>query len=147
MNYDQLIGQFEIISDVALDLREAAEALARCANGTRSHIMPAPTVYELLGHLKLALGHLSEVAAFLPQGLRNSLDNPDVTITDRDFLKGEARSPKKSVDLAREALIQLSVALVAAATSTESAQGALNSQGYEPTSTNQALTWVDKLCV
>lgn len=65
MDYDQLIEQFEITSSVALNLREAAEALARNANGTRSHIMPTPTAYELLGHLKLALGHLNEVAAFL----------------------------------------------------------------------------------
>lgn len=132
MNYDQLIEQFESTSNVALSLREAADTLARNANGTRSHIMPAPTAYELLGHLKLALGQLNEVAAFLPQGLRNSLDNPNVTITDRDFLTGEARNPEESVNLARQALIQLSDALVSAAFSAESAQGALNSQGYEP---------------
>lgn len=140
MNYDQLIGQFEIISDVAFNLREAAEVLARNANGTRSHIMPAPTVYELLGHLKLTLGHLSEVAAFLPQGLRNSLDNPNVTITDRNFLTGEARDPEESITQARQALNQLSAALVVAAIYTESAQGALNSQGYEPVNTREYAT-------
>lgn len=147
MNYDRLIEQFEITSDVARNLREAAEALARDANGTRSHIMPAPTAYELLGHLKLALGHLNEVASFLPLGLRDSLDNPNVTITDRDFLTGEARNPEESVNLANQALISLSAALVAAATSAESAQGALNSQGYEPAGSNQVLTLADQLNV
>lgn len=132
MNYDQLIGQYDMISEVAFNLRGAAETLARNANGTRSHIMPAPTTYELLSHLKLALGHLNEVAAFLPQGLRNSLNNPNVTVTDRHFLTGDARDPEESVTLACQALLQFSGALTAAATYAESAQGALNSQGYEP---------------
>ena len=138
MKYDQLIGQFVSIRAVALNLREAAEALARNANGTRSHIMPAPTAYELLGHLKLTLSHLSEVAAFLPQGLRSSLDNCNVTITDRDLLTGEGRDPDESVKQACQALNQLSAALVAAATFAESAQGALSSQGYEPVNVQPA---------
>lgn len=145
MNYEQLIGQFEVTSNVALHLREAAETLARNANGTRSHIMPAPTAYELLGHLKLALGHLNEVAAFLPQGLQNSLDNPNVTITDRDSLTGEARDPEESVNLARLSLLQLSDALFAAATSADSAQSALNGQGYEPININQVPTFAERL--
>lgn len=145
MNYDQLIEQFEITSNVALNFRDSAEALARNANGTRSHIMPAPTAYELLGQLKLALRLLSEVTDFLPQGLQNSLANPNITTTDRDFLTGGARDPEESVNLASQALIQLSAALVAAATCAESAQGALNSQGYERASINQVLTLADKL--
>lgn len=144
MNYDQLIGQYDRISVVAFNLREAAEALARNANGTRSHIMPAPTAYELLGHLKLALCHLNDVAVHLPQGLQNSLNNPNVTITDRDWRTGDVRDPEESIKLAGQAILRLSAALVAAATFAECAQAALNSQGYETLPTYQSPTMVDK---
>lgn len=42
--------------------------------------------------------------------------------------------------VARQALVRLSGALIAAATHAESAQGALNSQGYDLVPTNRAFT-------
>ena len=135
MDYQQLLAQHERLADVARDAASACEALARNANGRRGHVIPAPSAYELLGNLKLMLWSLNEVVGFMPTGLANSLSSADITVVDRDFATGRAQDPTASIAAASNALQSMSSVLAKAAEFAEQAQGAIDSQGYEPTHT------------
>lgn len=97
MDYQQLLDQHARLAGVANDVASACEALARNANGHRGRVIPAPTAYELLGNLKVALWSLGEVIEFLPTGLANSLTVADITVIERDFTTGEVRDPRQSI--------------------------------------------------
>lgn len=131
MDYQHLLDQHERLTDVAQELCSACETLARHSNGQRGHVIPAPSAYELLGHLKVALWSLQEVVAFMPTGLANSLTAPDITVVDRDFTTGEIRDARASLAEASAALESMRCALSQVAELAEEAQGAINGQGYE----------------
>lgn len=116
--------------ELADRLCDAAQALARSANGNSGRVMPAPTAYDLLGNLKTALDHLSEVAAFMPDGVRNSLTDERITVYDQDFWTGEKRDASQQVTFEAHHLKELLTHLEAACVAADAAQVALNSQGY-----------------
>lgn len=128
-NNSQVTHELQAISDAALTACEAAEALARAANGIRCHTVPAPTAYDLLGSLKVLLWYLSEVGNHLPVGLAASLNDPRFAVYDRDPA-GIRRDPAAQVVLASEHLGRLVAHLSAAADAAESAQVAINGQGW-----------------
>lgn len=132
MDYQQLLDQHERLTDAAQEMCSACEALARNANGNRGHVIPAPSAYELLGNLKVALWSLKEVVEFMPTGLANSLTVPGITVVDRDFATGEVRDPEVYIAAASNALQSMYHALAQASKLAEQAQGAINSQGYNP---------------
>ncbi|MDO5678064.1 MAG: hypothetical protein Q4G35_11220 [Propionibacteriaceae bacterium] len=131
MPYDALITQDETITNAANAACDAAQQLARLANGNRSHLLPAPTAYTILGNLKVLLGHLNEVVDFVPRGLNACRDHPDITITDASP-SGVPRKPETSVKIASDALAVVYSALARALKYAELAQQAINGQGYEP---------------
>lgn len=104
MNIDRLISQHERMKDAACGLDDAATDFARNCNGNNGHIIPAPTQYEILGNLKVAVWGIREVVEFLPAGLANALANPDTVTTDRDVLTGEQRDPAESQRIHADAL-------------------------------------------
>lgn len=110
---------------------EAAHEFAREANGNRGHIIPAPVVYDMLGELKVALWHVSEVVGFLPRGVRYSLADPRLAVYDRDPGTGEQRDAGEQAEVAAGYLRSALACLSLAARSAESAQAALSGQGYD----------------
>lgn len=130
MDYDELIEQHKEVAAAAVALSDAAEALARLANGTRSHIMPAPTVYDVLANIKLTCWALVEVARFLPRGLENSLDLPAIRIIDSSLRDGHVSDPKSTIAKAAPELAKLLTLFTGAADRAEEAQTQIGSQGY-----------------
>ena len=127
---DQLAQAGNDMREAALDVCRAAENFARSANGNgHERTIPAPVAYDLLGELKVALWNLGEVSDYLPAGVRASLDDPRLTVYDRD-LAGVDRDPADQATLAAGYLSALSLALRQAAEAAEAAQTALNGQGY-----------------
>ncbi len=111
---------------------EATQELARSANGNGGHVMPAPTVYDILGNLKVMMWQLREVTDFLPRGLAFSLEDDRLAVYDRDvYGAGGDREPAAQIGVAAEHLAAISTALRAAAEHAESAQQALAGQGYD----------------
>lgn len=111
---------------------EATHELARSANGNSGHVMPAPTVYDILGNLKVMMWQLREVTDFLPRGLAFSLEDDRLAVYDRDIYgTGGDREPAAQIGVAAEHLAAISTALRAAAEHAESAQQALAGQGYD----------------
>ena len=131
----QLASANEDMRAMALEACEAAEALARVANGSRERVVPAPTAYALLGELRVLLWHLDEVTSYLPTGVAASLADPRFDVYDRDY-RGEDRDPAAQARLAATALSEASSALQQAASAIEAAQTALNGQGYRAPSGN-----------
>lgn len=129
---DVLRSQHEQIEALAGRFCEAAQDLARAANGSRCGVIPAPTVYALLGRVKIACRHLGEILAALPQGLHNSLTLKAIEVTDYDPETGNPVDPGKSITHATEALYALHAALEAASRCAEAAQAALAHQGWTP---------------
>ncbi len=127
---DHLTETNETMREVALQACNAAEDLARIANGNRERVIPAPTAYALLGELKVLLWHLKEVADYLPTGVAAALTDPRMDVYDRNPYTGADRDPAAQVTLAAHRLRDVSTALEHAATAAEAAQTALNSQGY-----------------
>ena len=127
---DDLVFQGEAQREAALRFCDAAEALAREANGVRGRVLPAPVAYDLLGNLKVAIWHLAEVVKFMPQGVQRSLTDPRLAVYDHNFWTGEPRDPAVQATLAGEHLAEVLTYLEAAAEAAEDAQVALNSQGY-----------------
>lgn len=110
---------------------EATHELARAANGNGGHVMPAPTVYDILGNLKVMMWQLREVTDFLPRGLTYSLQDDRLAVYDRDIYgDGGERQPAAQMGVAAEHLAAVSTALRAAAEHAERAQQALAGQGY-----------------
>lgn len=136
MSHEQLIAHGELVRDAADRLCDAAENLARLANGIQCTDLPAPTAYRVLGNLKVLAWHLGEVIEYAPRGLVASLSNPAITITDSTF-DGAPRDPRESVDHANAALATLREALAQAAVAADAAQSALGGQGYEPAAQKQ----------
>ena len=126
----QLTEANDLQREFALKAADAAEDLARVANGHREHVIPAPTAYDLLGELKVLLWHLKEVADYLPTGIQAALGDPRLDVYDRDVATGADRDPVAQATLAAHRLRDLSAALDHAATAAEAAQTALNGQGY-----------------
>ena len=131
MHYDDLLAQHDEINDAANAAADAAQQLARLANGNRAGTMPAPTAYTVLGNLKVLLAHLNEVIDFLPRGLSSSLHEESIQITD-SAPSGEPREPDASVSIATDALRVVYEALQRAGTYAELGQQAITGQGYEP---------------
>ena len=127
-----LEAQTDRMIEAATEAHAAAQDLARAANGNAGRVIPGSTAYDLLGNLSSLLWQLDEVAEFLPTGLRNSLKDPRITVTDRDFNTGEVRDPAAQVELAAKHLAELHAALQAAAAAADATQVAINSQGWEP---------------
>lgn len=141
MNIDRLISQHERMKDAACGLDDAATDFARNCNGNNGHIIPAPTQYEILGNLKVAVWGIREVVEFLPAGLANALANPDTVTTDRDVLTGEQRDPAESQRIHADALRVAKQSLNTLCEALKKAQTALNSQGFEEaTSADRAST-------
>jgi hypothetical protein len=138
MTYNALISQNGRMIDTALKLDGAAEQFARNCNGNNGHIIPAPTVYELLGNLKVALWNVGEVVDYLPTGLTRSIEQAaecGVTVTDRDWATGEPRDPQESLRQAITALRTARASLQGVAQALEAAQSAISGQGFEPIET------------
>ena len=127
----QLTEANDMMRKVALKASDAAEDLARVANGNRERVIPAPTAYDLLGELKVLLWSLKEVTDYLPTGIQAALGDPRLDVYDRDVTTGADRDPVTQATLAAHRLRDLSAALDHAATAAEAAQTALNGQGYE----------------
>ncbi len=108
----------------------AADRLAREANGTRLAVMPAPVAYDVLGNLKLSLGLLNEVVRHVPHGLQRSLEDPGLSVYDRDLWTGADRDPVRQVQIASDHLATLAGLLDVAVSEAEAAQSALSGQGY-----------------
>lgn len=127
---DDLDRSAEAQREVALRFCEASQEFASLANGTGYRVIPAPVAYDLLGELKVALVHLSEVAEFMPRGLCSSLADPRLAVYDRDPWTGERRNPAVQAELASEHMREVLNYLSAAAEAAADAQVALNGQGY-----------------
>lgn len=128
---DHLQAQNERQVAAAKAAEDATHELARAANGNGGHVMPAPTVYEILGNLKVMMWQLREVTDFLPRGLACSLEDDRLAVYDYDIYgAGGDREPAAQIDLAAEHLAAISTALRAAAEHAERAQQALVGQGY-----------------
>ena len=138
-NADVLRDQHEQIEALAGRFCEAAQDLARAANGSRCGVIPAPTVYALLARVKIACRHLGEILAALPQGLHNSLTLKTIEVTDYDPETGNPVDPGKSITHATEALYALHAALEAASRCAEAAQAALANQGWTPVDEQEDL--------
>ncbi len=109
---------------------DAAHELARAANGTSGNLLPAPVAYDLIGNLKVMVWHLREVTQFLPEGVRTSLSEPSLEVTDRHPSTGALRDPWHQVEVAASCLRDVDKYLNLAALNLEEAQIALNAQGY-----------------
>ena len=140
-NADVLRDQHEQIEALAGRVCEAAQDLARAANGSRCGVIPAPTAYAILGRVKIACRHLGEILAALPQGLHNSLTLRVIEVTDYDPETGNPVAPGKSITHATEALYALHAAFEAASRCAEAAQAALAHQGWTPVDEREDL-WV-----
>ncbi len=127
----QLTEANDMMRKVALKASDAAEDLARVANGNRERVIPAPTAYDLLGELKVLLWYLKEVTDYMPTGIQAAQGDPRLDVYDRDVATGADRDPVAQATLAAHRLRDLSAALDHAATAAEAAQTALNGQGYE----------------
>lgn len=127
---DQLLAQHERIESAGNTASGAVQDLARAANGMNSHIIPAPTAYDVLGNIKVLLSHLQEVTDFMPSGLTASLEDPRILVRDRHYMTGDERDPAQQVALATAELRALSAVLAAAESLAEAAQEALSSQSY-----------------
>lgn len=138
-NADVLRGQHEQVEALAGRFCEAAQDLARVANGSRCGVTPAPTAYAFLARVKIACRHLGEILAALPQGLHNSLTLRVIKVTDYDPETGNPVDPGKSVTHATEALYALHAALEAASRCAEAAQAALANQGWTPVDEQEDL--------
>ena len=136
---DVLRSQHEQIEALAGRFCEAAQDLARAANGSRCGVIPAPTAYALLARVKIACRHLSEILAALPQGLHNSLTLRVIEVTDYDPETGNPVDPGKSITHATEALYALHAALEVASRCAEAAQAALAHQGWTPADKQEDL--------
>jgi hypothetical protein len=129
-----LLAQNERQVAAAKAAEDATHELARAANGNGGHVTPAPTVYEILGNLKVMMWQLREVTDFLPRGLAYSLQDDRLAVYDRDIYgTGGDRQPAAQVGVAAEHLAAISTALRAAAEHAESAQQALAGQGFNET--------------
>lgn len=138
-NADVLRDQHEQIEALAGHLACVAQDLARVANGTRCGVTPAPTAYALLGRVKIACRHLSEILAALPQGLHNSLTSKAIEVTDYDPETGNPVDPGKSITQAGANLRALHAAFEAASRFAEAAQAALANQGWTPVDKQEGL--------
>lgn len=127
----QMAQANDTMREVALEACTAAQELARVANGNGERVIPAPTVFDLLGEIRVLLWHLKEVADYLPAGVQASLADPRLRVYDRDPATEADRDPAAQATLAAHHLRDLSVTLDRAAACAEAAQTALNSQGYE----------------
>lgn len=128
--FDQLLAQHTSIHDAATTASGATQDLARAANGTNAHIIPAPTAYDILGNIKVLLAHLQEVTSYMPRGLTASLEDPHIVISDRHYMTGDERDPAQQVALATAELTALTAALETAESCAEAAQSALSSQSF-----------------
>lgn len=124
-----LLRQYDRISDTAAGAAVALQDLARAANGNSGHIIPAPTMYAILGNLRACLNHTIEVVDFAPAGLANSL-KAGLTITDRGP-DGAPRDPAASVDEASAALRAARTSLLEALEALSAAQSAIGGQGWD----------------
>lgn len=115
------------IDDYGAALAAAAQDLARVANGQRCGVIPGPTAWTLLSHVRVALRHLMEVLEYLPDGLKRSLAEPAIVITDAD-----GRDPVESIDAAVADLEPLPNQIGDILTSLEAAQVAVAAQSWHP---------------
>lgn len=127
---DQMIAANDRMRDAARSASDAAEGLARTANGTGERVIPAATVYDLLGEVKVLLWNLKEVIDYLPNGLQASLADPRFDVYDRTFT-GEPRDHLVQAAIASDQLHDVAAALAQAARAAEAAQTTLNGQGYD----------------
>ena len=82
---DQLRRDSSRQREAANDVSRAAEQLARTANSANARVIPAPVVYDLMSSIKSTLHYLQETSSNLPASLANSLNDPRITVYDRDF--------------------------------------------------------------
>jgi hypothetical protein len=104
-------------------LADAAQELARTANGVQESVMPAPVAYSLLGDIKVTAACLRDVAEFLPRGLAASLGV--LTVYDR------GGDPRHQVDAAAVELCTIVDALAQIVGAADMAQAVIAYQGYE----------------
>lgn len=129
---DRLIAEGKTIRARADRAADAAEGLARAANGTNCGTVPAPVGYDLLGNVKVLLWYVREATGYLPRGLERSLGDERIVVYDRDLATGEDRDPVAQVASANLHLERLNAALREAAAAAEAAQSAIAGQGYNP---------------
>lgn len=128
---DGLVRHGDRVREGADQACAAGEGLARIANGSNGHVIPAPVAYDLLGNVKVLLWYLREVAEFLPTGVAHSLTDDRLAVYDRGP-GGDDRDPAGQLALATDALQTLRRSLSDAAAAAEVAQTALNGQGWNP---------------
>ncbi len=126
---DSLVRHGDRVRERADHACAAGDGLARVANGTNGHVIPAPVAYDLLGSVKVLLWYLQEVTEFLPTGVAHSLTDNRLAIYDRGPSGGD-RDPAGQLALATDALQALQRNLSDAAAAAEAAQTALNGQGW-----------------
>ena len=123
-----LVHNDQAIDDYGAAVAAACQDLARVANGCRCAVIPAPTAWTLLSHVRVGLRHLEEVLDYLPGGLKRSLSDPTIVVTDADD-----RDPVKSIDLAVDALEPALNQVGDVLTRLEAAQAAIGAQSWHPT--------------
>lgn len=129
---DQAIARLDhsdqAIDDYGAAVAAACQDLARVANGCRCAVIPAPTAWVLLSHVRVGLQHLQEVLDYLPDGLKRSLSDPAIVVIDADD-----REPVESIDLAVAALEPALNQVGDILTRLEAAQAAIGAQSWHPT--------------
>lgn len=104
---------------------EADEALRElCHHYIFRADVPAPEVYDLLGHLYSASSKIGQLSTHLTKGLRGSLTAAGYEVTDTDG------DPAVTVEAAAEALDRAHLAAEQLYAALAEAQQAIASQGY-----------------
>ena len=133
---DQVIARLDhneqAIDDYGAQFAAAAQDLARTANGHACAVIPAPTAWVLLSHVRVGLQHLREALDYLPDGLKRSLKEPAITVTDTDLFTGTARDPETSINQAIVALDALPNTFGDIIANLETAQAAIGAQSWHP---------------
>lgn len=93
--------------------------------------LPAPTLYRVLGEHKMALWADRDAIRYLGAALQRSHLQPELRITDSDFITGEAREPKTSIRDAMAELERAARLLTEAGEALEAAQSNISGQGYD----------------
>lgn len=104
----------------------AYEAIRAICHMSQTH--PAPTVYRVLGNLKLSGPTLAQALRQLAGGLERSLNEYDV-------YEDDGRDPAGSIDLANKHLYEAAILADLLGESLAKAQNAIARQGYRDAET------------
>lgn len=127
--FTQYVFQHDQLDAAAVAAAAGMRALADQMTDGRP--VPAPTISEVCTSLMKVLDDAARLVTEAPAGLRQSLQDPAITVHDVDAFTGEVRDPEESVHLAADALLTAARKLRQAVALLDEARTELDGQGYK----------------